>query len=401
MAKRLRHIVCGMSGGVDSSVAAFLLKRQGHRVTGLFMKNWDSLDETGVCQSDVDFEDAKYVCDKLHIPLYHVNFVQDYWHDVFANFLREYQTGTTPNPDILCNKHIKFDKFLNYAVEEFQADALATGHYARTDVGDDILYQRDAVANNGVKLLKGKDPLKDQTFFLSQISQKALQKTLFPLGDLTKAEVRDIAMSAGLEKIVKRKESMGICFIGNRKFQRFIQEYVEPNPGYFISVEDGKVVGQHNGCHLFTIGQRANISGQKHAWFVAGKDADAQTVCVAPNTYHPSLFCLTMVTGPLHWIHRVPEKLIYENKMQCMFRFQHIHVHPLVKCTVTLNEKKQGIISLAEPLRAVTPGQFAVLYQGEECLGGARITSLGPSLYELDKLVPESCTEDYSINVTK
>ncbi|XP_077992947.1 mitochondrial tRNA-specific 2-thiouridylase 1-like [Glandiceps talaboti] len=394
MAARLRHIVCAMSGGVDSSVAALLLKRKGYRVTGLFMKNWDSLDETGVCLSDTEFQDAQYVCEQLKIPLHHVNFVQDYWHDVFSYFLKEYQTGTTPNPDVLCNKYIKFDKFLKYAMTEFQADALATGHYARTDIGEDILYKSDIVQQNGIKLLKGVDPKKEQTFFLSQISQKALQKTLFPLGGLTKHQVKEIAKGEGLDKIVKKKESMGICFIGNRNFQRFIQEYIEPTPGNFVSIEDGRVISRHGGCHLFTVGQRAHIGGQKLAWFIASKDTNTQTVYVAPGTHHPALFSQTMLTEPLHWIHTIPKQLIEEKLLQCEFRFQHVHVHPLVRCAVTINEHQQAIITLEQPLRALTAGQFAVLYQGDECLGGARIVSVGPSLYDIGRLTHSRLSEE-------
>ncbi|XP_002734665.1 mitochondrial tRNA-specific 2-thiouridylase 1-like [Saccoglossus kowalevskii] len=388
MAGRLlkHHIVCGMSGGVDSSVAALLLKRQGFRVTGLFMKNWDSLDESGICSTEGDYNDAQFVCDKLDIPLHQVSFVKEYWHDVFSNFLKEYENGTTPNPDILCNKLIKFDKFLNYAMKNFDAHALATGHYARTSGGYSVLTNPESVKKNGIALLKGLDANKDQTFFLSQISQNALQKTIFPLGELMKKEVKEIALRAGFERIVKKKESMGICFIGTRKFQSFIQEYLETASGNFVSVEDGTIMGDHKGCHLYTVGQRSNIGGQSQAWFICHKDSTTQTIYVAPGSHHPALFYQTMITEPLYWIRQSPPKLLEKKMFECDFRFQHVNVHPLVRCTVTVNDKQQGIISLQQPLRALTAGQFAVLYDEDECLGGARIMKTGPSLYELSKM---------------
>ncbi|XP_072027599.1 mitochondrial tRNA-specific 2-thiouridylase 1-like [Amphiura filiformis] len=383
MMSKVKHVVCAMSGGVDSSVAALLMRKKGYNVTGLFMRNWDVLDETGECAADRDCEDAQFVCQKLNIPFREVNFVKEYWNNVFSDFLRQYQNGMTPNPDILCNKHIKFDKFIQYAIEDLGADALATGHYARTE--PDILNVKnwkDHPQVKGIKLLKAIDTWKDQTFFLSQITQDALHKTTFPLGELTKDIVKKIAEQAGLQRIVKRKESMGICFIGERNFNKFIKEYVEPQPGQFVSIEDNKIIGQHEGHFLYTIGQRAKLGGLTQAWFVVDKNPNTNDVFVAPNSKHPALYCESLVTGPVHWIHQPPRKLLQDQMMDCGFRFQ--HSDPLVDCTLTLSGMGSVIVSLSRPLRAITPGQYAVFYLGDECLGSGVIVKPGPSLYTLN-----------------
>ncbi|KAL5014729.1 hypothetical protein ScPMuIL_008999 [Solemya velum] len=217
MSKFVKKVVCGMSGGVDSSVAALLLKEKGYEVVGLFMKNWDIANEQGKCMVDDDRKDAEFVCKRIGIPFHEVNFVKEYWNEVFSSFVTDYESGLTPNPDILCNKFIKFSKFLTYAVDNLGADAIATGHYARTS----------GSPTEGIKLLKAVDSVKDQTFFLSQISQAALQKTIFPLGELTKDVVKHVACTAGLERIATKKESMGICFVGSRNFHQFIAEGVQ------------------------------------------------------------------------------------------------------------------------------------------------------------------------------
>ncbi|XP_071960145.1 mitochondrial tRNA-specific 2-thiouridylase 1-like [Antedon mediterranea] len=376
MSRCISHVACAMSGGVDSAVAALILKSQGYKVTGVFMKNWDVVDEHGECVADNDAKDAEYVCDKLGIPFQQVNFVKEYWHNVFSYLINEYQTGYTPNPDILCNKHIKFDHFLHHALHTIGADTLATGHYAR-------IQEDDSTKERRVKLMKPVDTWKDQTFFLSQVRQEALQKVIFPIGDLTKNVVKDIALQAGLEKIVKKKESMGICFIGQRNFHQFIQEYVEPAPGKFISIEDGEVIGHHNGCFLYTLGQNARIPAKNNKWFVVEKETSTRTIYVAPSTNHPSLFAESVVTEPVHWISSMPSTLQLNKTFECQFRFQHADVP--VDCTLTLNSDNSLLISLKKPLRALTPGQFAVLYVGDECLGSGRILHCGPSLYALHK----------------
>ncbi|KAM7366989.1 hypothetical protein PAMP_014919 [Pampus punctatissimus] len=392
----IRHVVCAMSGGVDSSVAALLLKRRGYSVTGVFMKNWDSMEESGVCTSEKDCEDAHRVCQSLDIPFYQVSYVKEYWHEVFSYLLKEYEKGRTPNPDILCNKHIKFNHFYKYAINTLGADAMATGHYARTSQEDEDVFQQTHTAmpttlfrdrfefRNPVRLYKGADLFKDQTFFLSQISQDALRKTVFPLAGLTKAFVKKIAAEAGFHHILKKKESMGICFIGERNFENFILEYLESKPGNFVSIEDGTVIGEHKGWFTLTLGQRARIAGQKNAWFVVDKDITTGDVFVAPATNHSSLFRDTMRTDRFHWIaDDPPPELVRTQMMECHFRF--IHQMALIPCTVTLNMDGSVWISLSQLVRALTPGQYAVLYKGDECLGSGKIIQIGPSEYTLQQ----------------
>lgn len=392
----VQRVVCAMSGGVDSAVAALLLKRRGYQVTGVFMNNWDVVDEHGVCTAESDCEDAYKVCEKLDIPFHRISYVKEYWHDVFSSFLNEYEKGRTPNPDIMCNKHIKFNYFLTYAIENLGADAIATGHYARISHEDEEIFQHPFIKStqslfrnrfevrNDVKLLQAVDQFKDQTFFLSQIPQYALRKTLFPLGGLTKDFVKKIATEAGFHHVLKRKESMGICFIGERNFDKFILEYLEPQPGNFVSIEDGKIMGTHNGWFLFTLGQRARIGGLRDAWFVVDKDVTTAEVFVAPSTDHPALYRDHLQTDRVHWIcEDPPAELVRYKMMDCHFRFQ--HQMALVPCVLTLNQDGTVWVTLAKPIRALTPGQFAVFYKGEECLGSGKIMRLGPSLYVLQQ----------------
>ncbi|KAF6730878.1 Mitochondrial tRNA-specific 2-thiouridylase 1 [Oryzias melastigma] len=392
----IRHVVCAMSGGVDSSVAALLLKKRGYNVTGVFMRNWDSLDERGVCSTERDCEDAFRVCQILDIPFHQVSYVKEYWHEVFSYLLKEYEKGRTPNPDILCNKHIKFNHFHKYSIHTLGADAMATGHYARTSQEDDEVFQQSHVAppttlfrdrfqmKNPVRLHKAADHLKDQTFFLSQIPQDALRQSMFPLAGLTKEFVKKMAAEAGLHHVLKKKESMGICFIGERNFESFILEYLEPKPGNFVSVEDGAVMGSHKGWFTLTLGQRARIGGLKDPWFVVDKDVVTGDVFVAPTTNHPALFRDTLKTDRFHWVTLDPPlELARSQMMECHFRF--IHQMPLVPCSVTLNMDGSVWISLSQPVRALTPGQFAVLYKGDECLGSGKIVQLGPSEFTLQK----------------
>uniref|UniRef100_UPI00398F0C4B mitochondrial tRNA-specific 2-thiouridylase 1 isoform X2 n=1 Tax=Pristiophorus japonicus TaxID=55135 RepID=UPI00398F0C4B len=394
MGRALRRVVCALSGGVDSAVAALLLRRRGYQVTGVFMKNWDMLDEHGACTGDQDCEDAYRVCRMLDIPFHQVSYVKEYWHEVFSNLVKEYEMGRTPNPDIMCNKNIKFKYLLQFAVEMLGADAMATGHYARSSQHDEEVFQQKSIRSSedifqnyckdAVKLLQAADPSKDQTFFLSQISQHALRHTIFPLGELRKDVVKEMAAEAGFHHIVKRKESMGICFIGERNFENFILEYLEPRPGNFVSIEDGNIMGTHKGWFLFTLGQRARIGGQRDAWFVVDKDINTGTVFVAPGTSHSALYRNSLQTDPVHWIAQgAPRELLRDRVMQCSFRFQ--HQMPLVQCQLTLNPDDTVWVALANPVRAPTPGQFAVLYKDGECLGSGKIMELGPSMYTLQE----------------
>uniref|UniRef100_A0A672NU01 Mitochondrial tRNA-specific 2-thiouridylase 1 n=1 Tax=Sinocyclocheilus grahami TaxID=75366 RepID=A0A672NU01_SINGR len=385
----VRHVVCAMSGGVDSSVSALLLKRMGYRVTGVFMKNWDSQDERGVCSSERDCEDAYKVCKMLDMPFHQVSYVKEYWHEVFSNLLREYEKGRTPNPDIMCNKHIKFKHFYQYAVNTLGADAMATGHYARTSQEDEEVFQQKYVPpprtlfrdrfemRKPVRLYQGADRLKDQTFFLSQISQDALRHTIFPLAGLTKDFVKKIAAEAGFQSVCSMTKY-------NRDFENFILEYIEPKPGNFVSVEDGKIMGQHKGWFTLTLGQRARIGGQVDPWFVVDKDITTGDVFLGPTTNHPALFRDTMQTDRFHWIAEDPPvELVRTQMMECLFRF--INRMPLTPCTVTLNLDGSVWVMLKEPIRALTPGQFAVLYKGDECLGSGKIIRLGPTQFTLQK----------------
>ncbi|GFQ73440.1 mitochondrial tRNA-specific 2-thiouridylase 1, partial [Trichonephila clavata] len=279
MSSAVKKVVCAMSGGVDSSVAALLLKNRGFQVQGVFMRNWDIADEKGQCQADREKEDAEYACKKIGIPLMEVNFVKEYWHNVFSYLINEYKAGYTPNPDIHCNKKIKFDLFFKYALKNLKADAVATGHYARIAQSYDL-------PKKGFKLLKGVDKQKDQTFFLAQIPKYSLEKCIFPVGEMTKDIVKKIAAAAGLDRIVKKRESVGICFIGRRNFQDFIDDYIEPLEGNFINVENKKIVGKHKGVHCWTIGQRCALPGQPSAFYVAERDAITQDILVVCSDNH-------------------------------------------------------------------------------------------------------------------
>ncbi|XP_051496077.1 mitochondrial tRNA-specific 2-thiouridylase 1 isoform X2 [Apus apus] len=373
-----RRVACAVSGGVDSAVAALLLRRRGYQVTGVFMKNWDALDEQGACSIDRDCEDAYRVCQKLDIPFHQVSYVKEYWNEVFSDLLKEYELGRTPNPDIVCNKHIKFNYFLHYAMDNLGADAIATGHYARTSLEDEEVFQQKHIkrpqrlfrnrfeVRNTVKLLQGADLIKDQTFFLSQISQDALRKTIFPLGDLTKSFVKKIAAEHDLHHVLKKKE------------------YLEPQPGNFVSIEDKKVMGTHKGWFLYTIGQRARLAGLKDAWFVVDKDFSTGDVFVAPSTDHPALYRDLLRTNRVHWIaEEPPAELVREKMMECHFRFR--HQMALVPCVLTLNQDGSVWVTLVKPARAITPGQFAVFYKGDECLGSGKILRMGPSLYTMQQ----------------
>jgi len=385
------RICLGISGGVDSTVAALLLKERRYEVIGVHMRNWDQRDELGHCSADKDAEDAERVCKKLDVPFKEVNLVKEYWQEVFEPLVADYTAGLTPNPDVICNERIKFDRFHRYCTQELGCEAVATGHYARNSYGEDLEY-----AHHGgpARLLQSADPFKDQTFFLSRVPQLALKRSLFPVGGLLKSAVKAVAESKGFPEVAARKESMGICFIGKRRdgFQEFISGYVEDNPGQVVDVDDGSVVGQHRGLHHWTLGQRiADARGRDpEARYVVKKNVEANMLVSCRGTDHPALFCEHFFACRPHWISgRPPDELIHGHKqMECSFRFQ--NTQPLTNCVVRfamsgtsnwegVDRGRLGVAS-AEPKRAVTPGQHVAFYVGDECVGSAVIERAGPSL---------------------
>ncbi|HSX04742.1 MAG TPA: tRNA 2-thiouridine(34) synthase MnmA [Rhabdochlamydiaceae bacterium] len=348
---RTQTVVLGMSGGVDSSVAAFLLKEQGYKVVGLFMKNWEETDNSGICNSVRDFEDVVSVCNQLDIPYYSVNFVKEYEELVFNEFLQELRLGHTPNPDILCNREIKFKVFLEKAMQ-LGADFLATGHYA----------QKDQMC----RLLKGKDPGKDQSYFLYTLSQEVLQKVLFPIGSIEKTQVREIAKKLGLTTHDK-KDSTGICFIGKRDFKEFVSQYIPYQKGYFETLK-GDIVGEHEGAAYYTIGQRKGmgIGGPGEAWFVVKKDIARNVVIVEQGSDHPALYSTTLRANNISWVSAQP-KLPFACKAKIRYR------QTDQDCLIEKIEGDRLFVSFKEPQRAVTARQSIVFYDGDICLGGAMI----------------------------
>lgn len=353
-------IAVGLSGGVDSSVSAYLLKQQGFELVGVFMKNWEEDDTDTYCSAAQDRQDAEAICEKLQIPFHTINFASEYWDHVFEYFLAEYQAGRTPNPDILCNKEIKFKAFLNYA-QKLGAEKIATGHYAQLSEG-----------NAQYHLMKAVDANKDQTYFLYTLGQAQLSKTLFPIGHLIKPEVRRIAAEQGFLNAAK-KDSTGICFIGERKFKDFLKRYLPAQPGNIVN-EKGKVLGQHEGLMYYTIGQRQGIGigGQKdgsshQAWYVAAKNLSTNELTVVQGSEHSLLFCQSLAAAQLHWTQGKAPSLPFRCKAKIRYR-QHEQA-----CSVSRLKEDQISVVFDEAQRAVTPGQSIVFYQGDECLGGGVI----------------------------
>ncbi|KTD22301.1 tRNA (5-methylaminomethyl-2-thiouridylate)-methyltransferase [Legionella lansingensis] len=355
-------VIVGMSGGVDSSVAAWLLQEQGYRVEGLFMKNWEQDDTNGYCAAADDLADAQAVCDRLRIPLHAVNFSREYWDRVFAYFLDEYEKGRTPNPDVLCNKEIKFDAFLNHALT-LGADYIATGHYARVHL------------NHGTgELFKAKDREKDQTYFLHAVAPKALAKTLFPVGDYLKSQIRDFAKQLGLVTHAK-KDSTGICFIGEKRFKAFLKEFLLAKPGD-IKNTIGETLGRHDGLMFYTLGQRQGLGiGGRQAshdcpWYVVDKEIETNTLIVAQGNDHPMLYSQGLVCGPIHWLTDCSDKLPLTCYAKTRYRQEE------QACIVSPAADKQHYVMFSSPQRAVTPGQFIVFYEKNQCLGGATIEQI-------------------------
>ena len=355
-----KKVIVGMSGGVDSSVSAYILQQQGYQVDGLFMKNWEEDDDTDYCTAAADLADAQAVCDKLGIKLHKINFAAEYWDNVFEHFLQEYKAGRTPNPDILCNKEIKFKAFLEYAAEDLGADYIATGHYVRRR-GDD----------ENAQLLRGLDGNKDQSYFLYTLSHKQVGQSLFPVGELEKPVVRQIAEDLGLVT-AKKKDSTGICFIGERKFKDFLARYLPAQPGDICTV-DGEVIGRHDGLMYHTLGQRKGlrIGGLKNAgdeaWYVVDKDLEHNELIVAQGHNHPRLFSKGLIAGQLHWVDRQPLKQPLRCTVKTRYRQQD------VPCQIIPLNDDLIEVCFDEPQIAVTPGQSAVFYLDELCLGGGII----------------------------
>ncbi len=365
------RVIVGMSGGVDSSVSALLLLQQGYQVEGLFMKNWEEDDGTEYCTAKEDLADAQAVCDKIGIKLHTANFAAEYWDNVFEHFLAEYKAGRTPNPDILCNREIKFKAFLDYALS-LGADQIATGHYAR---------RRDTGSRS--ELLKGLDPNKDQSYFLHAVGGEQLAKSLFPIGELEKPAVRAIAEQHGLAT-ARKKDSTGICFIGERRFKDFLKQYLPAQPGS-IETTDGKVIGQHHGLMYHTIGQRQGlgIGGMRNAaddpWYVLDKDLTRNVLIVGQGNQHPWLFARALLTSEMFWVN--PLDFPLPRRLTAKVRYRQSDQ------PCTLEKITDGFrITFETPQRAVTPGQSVVLYDGEICLGGGVIESAEPCSREEHQL---------------
>ncbi|VTX77695.1 tRNA 2-thiouridine(34) synthase MnmA [uncultured Aggregatibacter sp.] len=355
-----KKVICGMSGGVDSSVSAFILQQQGYQVEGLFMKNWEEDDDTDYCTAAADLADAQAVCDKLGIKLHKINFAAEYWDNVFEHFLSEYKAGRTPNPDILCNKEIKFKAFLEYAAEDLGANYIATGHYVRRRGADD-----------NAQLLRGLDANKDQSYFLYTLSSKQVGQSLFPVGDIEKPIVRAIAEDLGLVT-AKKKDSTGICFIGERKFKDFLARYLPAQPGNIRTVE-GDIIGRHDGLMYHTLGQRKGLGiggvkgASEEAWYVVEKDLVNNELIVAQGHDHSALLSTGLIAQQLHWVDR---QRIRE-PLRCTVKTRYRQTD--VPCIIEPIDDESIKVIFDEPQIAVTPGQSAVFYLDEVCLGGGII----------------------------
>jgi tRNA-specific 2-thiouridylase len=353
-------VVVGMSGGVDSSVSAYLLKQQGYQVEGLFMKNWEEDDNDEYCAAAEDLKDAQAVSDKLGITLHTINFAAEYWDNVFEYFLEEYKAGRTPNPDIMCNKEIKFKAFLEFAAEELSADYIATGHYV----------QRSDKTGNW-QILRGLDDNKDQSYFLYTLGEQHIAQTLFPIGHLEKPKVREIALEQDLVTHDK-KDSTGICFIGERKFKDFLAQYLPAQPGE-IETAEGQIIGKHEGLMYHTLGQRKGllIGGMKEygeePWYVVDKDIERNVLIVGQGANHPRLYSRGLLANQLHWVDRKGPQQAIRCSVKTRYRQQDI------PCQITPNIDGSILVEFDEPQKAVTPGQSAVFYQNEICLGGGII----------------------------
>lgn len=367
----MKKIVVGLSGGVDSSVSLYLLQQAGYDVEGLFMRNWDSQlnnDILGnkainnvICPQELDYNDAVNVSKTLQVPLRRVDFIKEYWEYVFKHFINEYQKGRTPNPDILCNKYIKFDYFLNYAINNYHADFIAMGHYAQVRFNEKL---------QEYELLRGIDRDKDQTYFLSQLNQGQLSKTFFPLGNLTKKEVREIASSQNLST-ANKKDSTGICFIGERDFKNFLQNYIPNQNGNIVDIETKEVVFHHNGVMYYTIGQRRglNLGGMSEPYFVVGKNVENNILYVAKSSEEKWLYSTSCIITDVNLINTLREK-----EFNCTAKFRYRQKDIPVKVKILSDNK--CLVQFATKVKAITPGQAVVFYDDEVCLGGGVINDV-------------------------
>lgn len=360
---RSKFVICGMSGGVDSSVSALLLKMMGFKVLGLFMKNWIEKDDEGVCTSEREYEDVIKVCEELDIDYHALDFSDEYMESVFKEFVAGYEKGETPNPDILCNKEIKFKVFYNKAME-LGADFLATGHYCQTNI-----------INSEAVLIKGVDQGKDQTYFLYAVKSDVLKNVLFPIGNLEKKIVRKIAADYNLATSTK-KDSTGICFIGERNFKQFLSKYIKSQQGDFINLETGKALMKHDGYCFYTIGQRKGlgIGGPGGPWFVVSKDKETNTVFVVEGEKHPALYSDYLICSDFDWVGRVP-CFPYTCKAKVRYRQED------QDCTLNMLEDGRIKVDFKESQRAIAISQSVVFYDDNVCLGGAIIKENGPSHY--------------------
>ena len=355
----MNHVVVGMSGGVDSSVAAYLLKQQGYDVVGVFMKNWEEEDEEGVCTATADYSDVRNVSETIGIPYYTVNFAQEYRDRVFSYFLEEYRKGRTPNPDVLCNREIKFKAFLDFALKT-GAEHLATGHYCRLDADR--------------HLLRGADPGKDQSYFLAGLTKQQLSRVIFPIGDLMKSDVRRIAREQNFCNAAK-KDSTGVCFIGERNFKQFLMQYLPAQSGDIVD-EHGKKIGRHDGLMYYTLGQRRGLGiggrsdGTGESWFVIGKDL-ARNLLIVQQGEHEELFSVSLDAHAVNWIDGTPDK----TEFACTAKFRYRQPDQIVRVSI---DGSSAHVDFDVPQRAVTPGQWVVFYQGERCLGGGPIDEVAP-----------------------
>ena len=362
----MKRVVLGLSGGVDSAVAAYLLKKQGYEVIGVFMRNWDSnlnndilgnpTNNDDVCPQEKDYQDAVAVANHLGIEIRRVDFIKEYWDQVFTYFIDEYAKGRTPNPDILCNKHIKFKAFLDYAMS-IGADYIATGHYARVD----------HESHDYSVMLRGVDNNKDQTYFLCQLNQKQIANALFPVGELTKLEVRQIAKDLNLP-VANKKDSTGICFIGERDFREFLKNYIPSKPGKMVDIVSGKVIADHQGIMYYTIGQRKGlgIGGAGQPWFVVGKNYDQNILYIAQGDENDWLLSEGALISDVNWI--LPH---HEEIMDCQAKFRYRQKDNEV--SIRFLDENHIYVTFKTPIKAVTPGQAAVFYDGDVCLGGGTI----------------------------